>query len=187
MTAPPNPSNDLFEVGDKEPDKVWTTGRIAVTLIIVSTILFWAWALGPLGPRDNPDTLDDVTYSPAAINICTAAQAQIDELEPAAEADDPEDRAATLVEANAIYGIMVNGLNTLVDPAGTEHDAVILEKWLGDWELYLGDRDDHVQRLLTEGDVAFQVTRVERTSVSSRLDWFARVNNMEECGLPGDL
>lgn len=187
-TSPPDsPVSDRDHLEEPEPDKVWTAGRITVSLIMVLVVIFWAWALGPFGPRSNPDTLDDTTYSPAAISICNAAIAQMNQLEPAAEAENPDDRADTLVEANAILATMVDELTVLVDPAGTEHDDVILTKWLSDWNIYLGDRTDHVDRLRNEGDVPFQVSRVERTSVSGRVDWFANVNQMQECGVPLDL
>ncbi len=187
MSDMTSPSNDIEHSADEHERQTSKAGRIAVAALVLSILAFWAWALGPYGPRGNPDDLDDVTYGPAAASICSAALAELEELEPAAAADDPVDRADTLVEANTILRGMVAELNTLVDPAGTEHDALILEKWLSDWEIFLGDRDDHVDRLRTEGDVAFQVSRVERNSVSGRIEWFARVNQMIECGPPLDL
>ncbi len=181
------PTDRLNEVDVDQPGKRVTLGKVAVAFIILSVIVFWAWALGPFGPRGNPDNLDDQTYSPAAVAVCSAALAEIDQLEPAFEAESPDDRADTLVEANAILTTMVADLNTLVDPTGTEHDALILATWLSDWEIYLGDRADHVSRLRSEGDVAFQVSRVESSSVSGRIEWFAKVNQMIECGPPLDL
>lgn len=186
--APTSEQHDSHSADpDSSPEKAWTTGRITVSLIMLSVVIFWAWALGPFGPRDNPDSLDDVTYSPAAISICSSAISQLDGLEPAAAAVDPADRADTLSEANVILTTMVEELTALVDPTGTDRDALILDKWLSDWDIYLGDRDDHVQRLLTEGDVPFEVSRVERTSVTGRVDWFANANQMQECGVPLDL
>ncbi len=165
----------------------WTIGRVTIALIIVSIIVFWAWALGPFGPRGNPDSLEDTTYGPTAEVHCRAALAEINALPLASTATSPADRADVLVEANAILDRLVDSLEASVEPNPSSHDKVILDKWLSDWNIYVADRYDHVDRLRTEGDVPFQVSRVESNSVTGRIDAFARVNNMDTCTVPLDL
>ena len=63
----------------------------------------------------------------------------------------------------------------------------VIDRWLDDWAVYLGDRRTHADRLRAEGDVELLLSLVDNVDVAERLTGFARVNDMESCGIPGDL
>jgi len=72
---------------------------------------------------------------------------------------------------------------------GTADDHVMIEKWLADWDVYIGDRRHHAVRLRLEGDVRPLLTALPSGSGSfvKRMNGFARVNDMEACLDPGDM
>lgn len=179
-------ANHQFET--RPPDEpFWTKARIAVTVIMLGIVGFWIYGLGPWRPLTNPDSLDDPTYATAAESICAAAVANIDTLPQAASATSPEGRADTIEEANGFLDRMLRSMEAERRADATEHDKVILDRWLGDWNTLLGDRERHVDRLRSEGDIRFEVTQVGSSSVASRVNALALVNGMPSCGLPTDL
>jgi hypothetical protein len=164
----------------------WTPGRIVVTILLVCFFGFWIWAFSPWVPRGNPDRLEDRAFPVAAEAICGPIQARISDLEPAAEATSPADRADTVDEGTALVAAMVEELAGTV--TGTDHDRELLGKWLGDWREYVSEREDFGQRLRDEGDVPFLSRDAGRgVSHADRLNGFARVNDMDSCETPKDV
>ncbi|MEE9416830.1 MAG: hypothetical protein V3V01_16230 [Acidimicrobiales bacterium] len=179
-------ANQQFET--RPPgEPFWTKARIVVTIIMVGIVAFWIYGLGPWRPLTNPDSLDDRTYATTAEAICAVAAEDINALPQAASATSTGGRADTIEEANGFLTRMLLGMQAERHPDETEHDKVILDKWLGDWNTLLDDRVVHVERLRTEGDIRFEVTQVGSSSVASRVNGLALVNGMPSCGLPTDL
>ena len=73
-------------------------------------------------------------------------------------------------------------------------DAALVHSWLGDWDTYLADRYAHVNKLRNadedtpDQDLRFLVSDITAGGVyTTRMDGFARLNNMDACQVPGDI
>ena len=179
-----DPNGDFTRPEDLDPPS--KVGRVAVAIVVLAVIAFWIYALGPWRPLGNPDTLDDQAYVAVANGICEAAKEDIDALPNASTANSPAERSVLVADANVILDKMIKDLEVEIDPNVSEHDEVVLDKWINDWKVFLDDREAHVERLLDEGDVAFEVSRVGGNSVAGRIDAFSNVNS-ETCTIPLDL
>lgn len=73
-------------------------------------------------------------------------------------------------------------------------DAALVGLWLDDWNIYLSDRQAHVERLnnatadTADRDLRFLISDVVAGGIyTRRMDGFARLNNMPACQVPGDI
>lgn len=169
------------------PEGMGRTTRVLATVFVVACVAFWIFAFSPWA-RDiftAPDQLDDEAYVAALDARCARTMADLDELPPPRRAETPNERAEILVAANEQLRRLVDDLDTV--PGGTADDRRLVGRWLEDWEIYLADRSSHVERLLTEGDVAFLNTEEDGVFIAERMSGFVRVNDIDNCALPGDL
>lgn len=163
-----------------------TPGRVLLGLVVLASFGVWGYAYSGAADRPPPDLLDDPAIAAAAEPRCAAAREQLSQLEPAYQAADNLDRAATIDDANAILATMVADLRQL-EPAG-ERDQQIFGDWLGDWETYLGDRADYAHRLREDPTARFYQTDVAQNEMlDRRLTRMAETNAMPSCGNPGDV
>ncbi len=183
---------DLAPEGfERVPDDetYWTFGRIAAAAVAASLVVFWLaiWGYALLSDEidQNPDELTDQTYVARADAACQAAKQEIDSLGSPLEVTSPAERADLLDQSNPVVARLVRRLNVIEVDNPTDRDLV--DDWIDDWESYLADRERHVERLRTEGDVRFLVTTVGSSHVTVRIDGFARVNDMNNCEIPLDL
>lgn len=164
-------------------------GRIAAAATLAVIAGFWIWAFSPWRPDSNVDRLSDDTYVDLAIPICQDMLDRLAALPSGRDADSPQQRAEQLVEANLVVADTVDRLRAAI--TGPPDDVDLLTRWIADWELYLGDRDHHVERLEGAGpgdDTRFRLTEIPGgRGVDARIDGFATVNGMEECFTPGDV
>ncbi len=160
--------------------------RAFLTVLVVAMVVLWVYAFF-LAPSGNPDRLEDRSWPAAAEARCLVARAAIAELPPAARAPDVATRADDIDLATDVVVNLVADLGQL--SGGTADDHVMIEKWLADWEVYIGDRRHHAVRLRLEGDVRPLLTALPSGSGSfvKRMNGFARVNDMEACLDPGDM
>lgn len=100
-------------------------------------------------------------------------------------ADGPESRANIVENSNVALVRMRTALAEL--EGGTAADRNLVMRWLLDWDILIGDRMTHVQRLRTEGDVRFLNTERDGIFIAERMSGFARVNEFRSCLPPGDL
>ena len=180
-----------------------TIRRTAVVVFILGSVVFWVWAFSPLAPDDNPDRIPDREFPVAAETACSAALDDLDVIASSVlDLTDPTDRAgivddgtdrlerlvATLDElATTTYGELEAGVTDQTRVEELDEWRDVIDRWLRDWDVYLGDRRTHADRLRAEGDVELLLTLVDNVDVAERLTGFARVNDMESCGIPGDL
>ena len=160
--------------------------RAFLTVLVVAMVVLWVYAFF-LAPSGNPDRLEDRSWPAAAEARCLAARAAIAELPPAARATDVVTRADDIDLATDVVVSLVADLGQL--SGGTVDDQVMIENWLADWAVYIGDRRHHAVRLRLEGDVRPLLTALPSGSGSfvKRMNGFARVNDMEACLDPGDM
>jgi len=160
--------------------------RAFLTILVVAMVVLWVYAFF-LAPSGNPDRLEDRSWPVAAEARCLVARTAIAELPPAARAPDVATRADDIDLATDVVVNLVADLGQL--SGGTADDHMMIEKWLADWDVYIGDRRHHAARLRLEGDVRPLLTALPSGSGSfvKRMNGFARVNDMEACLDPGDM
>lgn len=161
-----------------------TPARVAIALVIAGIAALWVYAL-TRQPEPPPDLLDDMSFASRAEEVCAASAARRDALPQAYQTDDPIERAGVVEQANADLARMLSQLRAAL-PAG-ERDRRMLDEWLGDWEAYLGDREDYARRLRAEGDARIYVTEKDGRQITVAIDRFAEVNDMPACRTPKDI
>ncbi len=169
------------------PEGMGNKTRIAATLFVVIAVAFWMFAFSPWA-RDifqAPDQIEDEVYVAALETRCADAVADIAQLPSPRSATDPADRADNVERINAALRRMRADLAVL--EGGTGDDRELVARWLLDWDFYLQDRDEHVDRLRTEGDVRFLNTERDGIFIAERMNGFGRVNEIRSCLPPGDL
>jgi hypothetical protein len=181
--------HDLRADGD-EPDDggSWgfSPGRIASLVLVGAMLAFWIWAFSPWAPRGHPDELDDSAFSELAEVRCAASVEDLNAVPGARNAADLADRAQQIEQTSAILSIMVVDLAEYI-PAGPSRDADLVERWLRDWDIYIGDRLKYAEKFSQGIDTAFEVTAIDGDQVTSALDLFATINRMPSCVAPGDV
>ncbi len=189
-TAPSPPRRGLRRVGR------WLGG-----LFVVGSFVFWAWAFSPWARTENPGRLDDRSFVQWADQRCAQAQAAIDALPTARQAAsrperaDQVDRGTDEVEALVADIRRQAGAALAVSTDGEgPPDAELVSAWLDDWDVYISDRRSHSDRLRTAGDDTpdrelrfLLVDLTEGSTYTERMDGFARLNNMDNCQVPGDV
>jgi hypothetical protein len=169
------------------PEGMSRRTRVLAVLFIVLSAAFWAFAFSPWA-RDifqAPDQIEDEGYLAAIELTCAGALDEIGTFPSPRSATGPEDRATLVENTNAVLQQMQADLAAL--NRGTDADRELVIRWLDDWDFYLEDRVDHVERLQTEGDVRFLNTERDGIFIAERMSGFARVNEIRSCMPLGDL
>lgn len=163
--------------------------RIALGGLVVALVAFWGWAfvyqLTNQGERDMPDRLDDLSWTPAADQVCRAAADRVAELPQAFEAATAAERADVIDAATAEYDRMLLELESI---APTDGDAGrLVDEWLADYRVFLDDRRAYADQLRADPMARFLVTEKYGSHITAPIDRFARVNEMEACMSPLDV
>ena len=177
-----------------------TLGRVLASAFVVGTFVFWVWAFTPWARRENPDRIDDRGFVAAADALCADLQAFIAGVPTARAAATPRERADQVALGTREVQRLIADLREAA--AGLEAvtglngppDAELTAAWLTDWDTYAADRWAHVERL-READTAtgdedfrFLLSDVAGRGVyTERINGFARLNNMDNCQVPGDV
>ena len=160
-------------------------GRLILVTVVAGLIGMWFYAF-LLAPSGNPDRMEDRAWPTSAERRCAEARDAIDALPPARDSGSPLKRSDHLEEGTGILETMVSDLGSL--PGGSASDRYLVARWLEDWEAYLSDRQAHVERLRSKGDVRPLLSALpDGSSTLERMNGFARVNDMESCLDPGDF
>ena len=176
-------------------------GRWLAGLFIVGSFVFWAWAFSPWARSENPARLDDRGFAQWADQRCARAQAAIAALPTArqaasrAERADQVDRATDEVEA-LVVDLRLRADASLATSTEGEGppDIELVGAWLADWDVYVTDRRSHSHRLRTAAEDTpdrelrfLLVDMTEGSTYTERMDGFSRLNNMDNCQVPGDV
>lgn len=210
------PQQDAFQ------RNVWwrRIGRYLATVFVASTFVFWIWAFTPWARKENPAKLDDTSFTEWANERCEQAQTMINALPSARQAGTIQKRAKHVEEATRHTADLVRDIHarsqslsqekSLPGSASAEgeiaekgaegevveglSDAALVRLWLEDWNVYLSDRQAHVERLnnatadTADRDLRFLISDVVAGGIyTRRMDGFARLNNMPACQIPGDI
>jgi len=182
VTTAPEPGR-LEEI----PEGVSKRTRVFAVTFVVLSAAFWVFAFSPWA-RDifqAPDQIEDEDYVSTIEFTCARALDEIDTFPTPRSATGPADRSNLVEDTNSVLQQMRADLAAL--DGGTDADRELIIRWLDDWDFYLEDRVDHVERLRTEGDVRFLNTERDGIFIAERISGFARVNEIRSCLPPGDL
>lgn len=168
-------------------------GRFGVLLVIVSFVGIWGYVLylsvfeGRAEPRDR---MDDTAWTQAAEAECARSTPVFDALPFASELSSPAERADVLDAGTDELETMVDRVSELPPPS-TEEEAGAVDRWLADYETFVGDRREYAASQRDPDDPrydqAFSVTDREGYQIDVLIDDFARVNYMESCETPDDV
>ena len=192
---------------DGDPDtaagpKRWRlVGRWLVGLFVVGSFVFWAWAFSPWARTENPARLDDRGFVQWADQRCARAQTAIAALPTARQAASRAERADQVDRGTDEVEMLVAALRMRADASLEEStsgdgppDAELVDAWLDDWDVYVSDRRGHSAKLRTADDDTpdrelrfLLVDMTEGSTYTERMDGFARLNNMDNCQVPGDV
>ena len=170
-------------------------------LFVAGSFVFWAWAFSPWARTENPGRLDDREFVRWADQRCAEAQAAIDALPTARQAASRQERADQVDRGTDEVEGLVADIRRRAEaslPVSTEGngppDAELVDAWLEDWDVYIADRRSHSTRLRTAGEDTpdrelrfLLVDLTEGSTYTERMDGFARLNNMDNCQVPGDV
>jgi len=176
-------------------------GRWLGGLFVVGSFVFWAWAFSPWARTENPARLDNRDFVAWADQRCEEAQSAIAALPTARQAASREERAEQVDRATEEVESLVEDLRTRARASlatATEGDgppdADLVGDWLADWDVYVSDRRSHSDRLRTadedtpDRELRFLlVDMTEGSTYTERMDGFSRLNNMDNCQVPGDV
>ena len=176
-------------------------GRWLAGLFVVGSFVFWAWAFSPWARTENPARLDNRDFAQWADQRCAQAQTAIAAVPTArqaasrAERADQVDRATDEVES-LVDDLRLRAQASLSDSTDGDGppDAALVGDWLADWDVYVSDRRNHSTRLRTADDDTpdrelrfLLVDMTEGSTYTERMDGFSRLNNMDNCQVPGDV
>ncbi|MXW98143.1 MAG: hypothetical protein F4Y05_09090 [Acidimicrobiaceae bacterium] len=176
-------------------------GRWLGGLFIVGSFVFWAWAFSPWARTENPARLDNRGFAQWADQRCAEAQTVIAALPTARQADSRAERAEQVDQGTDEVEALVDDLRLRAQASLSDStdgdgppDAALVGDWLADWDVYVLDRRNHSDRLRTadedtpDRELRFLlVDMTEGSTYTERMDGFSRLNNMDNCQVPGDV
>ena len=176
-------------------------GRWLAGLFIVASFVFWAWAFSPWARSENPARLDDRGFARWADQRCAQTQAAIAAVPTARQAGSRAERADQVDQATDEVESLVDDLRLRAQASlsgstegGGPPDASLVRDWLTDWDVYVSDRRSHSAKLRSAGDDTpdrelrfLLVDMTEGSTYTERMDGFARLNDMDNCQVPGDV
>lgn len=183
-TAQSKASEDPAE--NAEPHR---TNRIAIGAGIAGFLimgLFWAAIFAGKFNSRNPDLLRDQTWATNAEQICKPAATAINKLPNATTTKSAAQRAELLDEGTTMLTPMVSRLRQLERPTHVL-DQKIVDGWLQDWEIYLGDRKAYAQELRKDPAAKPLLTKTHGGWDTDAIDAMARANNLDSCVSPPDM
>jgi hypothetical protein len=175
-------------VDDAEPMSFGRrSGRFLALGVAVAIAALWAYALWGPTEKNPPGLLADTTVATQFESICTDAAGQIGALPPAFATRDAGARAEVVAEANGYLDTMLLRLRQAAPSADSGNDGRMIQEWLGDWQTYLGNRQDYVTALKDDPKARLLVSEKDKQQITEPIDFFAKYNDMENCMTPGDL
>lgn len=170
-------------------------------MFVLSTFAFWLWAFSPWARRENPARLDDRAFAAWADERCSQSQAAIDALPSPRQVQSHQQRAEHIGEgSDEIEGLLADLHSAAARDLASQTlgegppDAVLVEAWFDDWDVYVSDRRAHEAKLreadedTPDRELWFLMSDAMSGGVyTERMDGFARLNDMDACQIPGDV
>ncbi|MGH9120220.1 MAG: hypothetical protein ACRD0A_20855 [Acidimicrobiales bacterium] len=166
---------------DEPPRSRWPRLLTGLAVALIAGMWLYAWL--PF-PKPRPaDLLDDPAFAAAAQPVCAETIARLERLALVTQDSPPAELIAVVAASNVELRTMLGELRALPRPDG--RDGELLDRFLGDWDTHLADREAWVDRL-RDGDLGPFTETVIRNGdgASGYLAEFAEVNDMTACGAP---
>ena len=157
----------------------WAGAALFAALTVVGWIyVFWFADTTP------PDKLTSSSFSAAAEPVCKATRQQVrDEGLVDVKAETPQQRGELTARADLELHAMIGQLRAIQVP--DPGDAVLVERWLADWDGLIADREAWVVKLRAgDGNPLIARSHAGGEPASKTLDSFANVNAMPSCKAP---
>jgi len=152
----------------------------------LAIVVFWVWVFANRGSIAHPDEFDDEPWLQAAEAVCIVRQETISALPNPATVDGPVERGELVALGTHELEQMIDELHALGLPSDA-HGAESVPQWLADYELYLQNRRDWSEVLLTGDDPPLRISGTdEGVRVTDLLGTFAEVNDMPSCAPSAD-
>lgn len=163
--------------------------RSLVALLGIGSFGIWVYAFSGLAETDREytDQLDASDFPEEAEPICAAAMTSLNELPYSIAAEDAAQRSNQILEADAVLTGMVAQLRAIDLTRQSERDQGMLNQWLDEYDIFIGDRDQYAAELLEDSDAVMTFTDLGTGRIERRLTWFADVNQMDSCITPTDV
>jgi len=170
--------------------------RFRPTVVIVLVALaalaaMWIYILF-FADTTNPNRIPDRAWTKQAEATCKSYADRIKALPDATtfadvkpKAEAMRQRAIVGQQATDLLTSMVATLRATAPADPVSADAV--NRWLADYDTYLGDRHRHLGFWAAGEDPPFAETKVDNRPISLGMDDFADANDMASCAVPGDL
>ena len=174
--------------------------------VVAASFVFWVWAFTPWARRENPARIDDRGFAATADIRCADLQAFIAELPSVRPETELRQRAEQVRAGTEAVESLIDdlraaatGLSAVTDSNGPP-DSELVGKWLEDWGVYVADRRAYESSLEAaasatpdgaasqSADIRFLLSDAAPVGIyTERMDGFARLNNMDNCQIPGDV
>lgn len=141
---------------------------------------------------NNPNRLPDRAWAKQAETICKGYAGQIDKLPDATTFANIKPKAEAMRQ-RAVVGQQVTDLLTSMvaavraAPSTDAVTAAAVNRWLADYDTYLGDRHRQLGYWAAGEDPSFAETAVDGKPISLGMNDFAEANDMASCDVPQDL
>ena len=174
--------------------------------VVAASFVFWIWAFTPWARRENPARIDDRGFAAAADARCADLQALIAELPTARPETELRQRAQQVRAGTEAVEALIEDLRaaaaslSAVTDSNGPPDSELVGKWLEDWGVYVADRQAYESSLEAaasdppdgtagqSADIRFLLSDAAPVGIyTERMDGFARLNNMDNCQIPGDV
>jgi hypothetical protein len=152
-------------------------------LFALLTVGFWIYVFW-FADTTPPDKLASSTFSTAAEPVCAATRQQVRaEGLVDVKAETPQERGELTARADLELHAMIGRLRAIEVPdAG---DAVLVQRWLSDWDGLIADREAWVVTLRAgDGNPLIERSHEGGAPASKTLDSFAVLNSMDSCKSP---
>lgn len=163
-----------------------------LVVIVVGILAMWGYVLYLaffVGRADSPDKIDEIEFVAEAESRCAEAVTSVASLPlPESQQGDPVARAGTIALATDAFDAMVTDLHDLADTRIADpENARVVGLWLDDWETFLADRHDYVERLRVDPEARLLVSPGPNgRQITLQIDEFAAANDMISCRSPLD-
>ena len=183
--APSTDERPAREV-DQPLGQTWTAGRVAMVAAFGMMAAFWIVIWSGVLAKENPDRLDDRAYVERLEARCQQLRDDLDALPRPTDTPEADERAEVLEQANDLVAAFVEDIEADAPTVGD--DGVSMAGWIADWQTYVANREDFVERLREDPEARFLVDETDfGDSVDQTIEVFADVNGMEACATPGDV
>lgn len=168
---------------DHVPNK-WALGAGIGFFVLMA--MFWIAIFSGAFTHRNPDKLYDEAWVAQAEKICAPAAHTIKNLPNASTSKTPADRSKLLDRGTVALDSMLDQLDALPTPT-RDSDQTVVSGFLADWKIYIQDRRNFAQALLTDAQAQPLMTEVHGGWASDAIDAMASANDIPDCATPDDM